>query len=743
MIVALSIVAGLAAMLVFLLASASADASLFAQHTTLLIGMNALAALILLGLVVAQLRRLWRDYRKGVFGARLKSRLLLMLVLMAVVPGALVYAVSMQFAVRSIDSWFDVRIEAALDGGLDLGRGVLDAMQEDLLAKGRTMAYDLAGDGGAGADGDAPVVSPIRLNRLREQAGVQGATLLTTAGQLVANSGGGMHGLLLPTLPAAAQLRQARLGSGTTRVEGDTSSGLVVRALVPVASYRLGAEPLVLQLEQPVPPTITQSAAFVESAQRDYQELQLGRAGLKRLYTLTLTFSLLLALFAAVALAFFLAARLAKPLLILAEGTRAVAAGDLTPRAVLATDDELGVLTRSFNTMTAQLNQARSDREAAHAYIEGVLANLSTGVLAFDGDFMLRAANRGACAILGDDLCATVGHPLTDWPDRADFKAAVREAFAGSDEWQRQLEITSPQGTKQILLLRGSTLPAGAGRVVVFDDISPVIVAQRAAAWGEVAQRLAHEIKNPLTPIQLSAERLQIKLADKLDPDAAAILGRATRTIVDQVEAMKNMVNDFRDYARLPPPLPAPIDLNQLVSEVLELYEDGPMAINATLEPDLPPVLADADQIRQVLHNLLKNATEALHDKVGAGPSQADAPPVGGSEPGLRARGANKVGAGGMATVSIETRRNERMAQLLVADTGPGFPAQILARAFEPYVTTKAKGTGLGLAIVQKIIDDHGGTIRLANRTDEQGGGAEVSVQLPLHQHSQRSATAA
>jgi nitrogen fixation/metabolism regulation signal transduction histidine kinase len=285
----------------------------------------------------------------------------------------------------------------------------------------------------------------------------------------------------------------------------------------------------------------------------------------------------------------------------LAEGTRAVAAGDLTPRAVLETDDELGVLTRSFNEMTLQLEQARVEREAA----------------------------------------------------------------------------------------------------------------QRAAVWGEVARRLAHEIKNPLTPIQLSAERLQMKLADKLDSDSAAMLGRATRTIVEQVAAMKNMVNDFRDYARLPPPVARPLDLNALVAEVLDLYADGPIAVTAELDPNLPPVLADADQIRQVLHNLIKNAGEA------------------------------KVGAGGTAPVTVSTRLSGRMAQLVVADNGPGFPPEILQHAFEPYVTTKPKGTGLGLAIAQKIVGDHGGTIALANRSDAQGGGAEVSVQLPLHRHSQRDATAA
>jgi len=581
MIVVLAVVAGLSAVLVFLLASASTDTALFARHTPLLITASALAAAVLLGLVATQVRRLFHDYRRGVFGARLKSRLLLMLALMAVMPGALVYAVSMQFAVQSIDSWFNVRVEAALDGGLDLGRGVLDAMQSDLLAKGRAMAYDLA---------DGPLVTPVQLNRLREQSGVQTVQLLTGSGQLIANSSAELQAVL-PALPSITQLRQARLGSGMTLLEGDTGSGLAVRALVPVASYRLDGEQLVLQLEQAVPAAITQSAAVVEEARRDYQELQIGRSGLKRMYTLTLTFTLLLALFAAVGLAFFLAARLAKPLLMLAEGTRAVAAGDLTPRATRESDDELGVLTRNFNEMTIQLEQARVEREAA----------------------------------------------------------------------------------------------------------------QRAAVWGEVARRLAHEIKNPLTPIQLSAERLQMKLADKLNETDAAMLARATRTIVEQVEAMKNMVNDFRDYARLPPPKPVALDLNVLIGEVAELYADGPVTVALALATDLPAVRADADQIRQVLHNLIKNAGEAMAEKVGAG---GTAPPV-----------------------EVSTGRDGRSPWLAVRDHGPGFPAEILARAFEPYVTTKPKGTGLGLAIVRKIVDDHGGRITLANR--EGGGGAEVRVHLP------------
>jgi nitrogen fixation/metabolism regulation signal transduction histidine kinase len=605
----------------------------------------------------------------------------------------------MQFAVKSIDSWFDVRVDAALEGGLNLGRSVLDTLQADLLAKARDVALDL---------GDAVLVSPSRLNRLREQAGAQSATLLTLSGQVLASSSAEM-GSVLPSLPAPGQLRQARSGRGMALTGDADGGGLMVRALVPVAESGFTADPRILQLTLMVPASIVKSAESVEAAHRDYQELQLGRAGLKRIYTLTLTLSLLLALFAAIALAFFLAERLARPLLILAEGTQAVAAGDFTPRATVEASDELGVLTHSFNSMTRQLSEARAqadhhraETEAAQAYLESVLANLSAGVLAFDLRFRLRAANRGAQAILGDDLAGFEQIRLQDWPRHETLAGAILEGFARrGDEWQEQLELARPDSMPQALLVRGTALPAagGGGYVVVFDDITKLIAAQRSAAWGEVAQRLAHEIKNPLTPIQLSAERLQIKLADQLTGASRELLDRATQTIVSQVEAMKNMVNDFRDYARTPLPQLAPVELRALLDEVLGLYENSRASIAVEPAPTsgpLPPVMADANQLRQVLHNVLTNAQDALAD----------------------------VDAG---KITIATARDAGRIRLTVRDNGPGFPPQILSRAFEPYVTTKSKGTGLGLAIVKKIVDDHGGEIRLAN---EKGG--EVSIWLPL-----------
>ena len=701
--VALAVVAALGAILLFLLASASANTALFAENYPWLLAINGIAATAMVVLVGLKLRRLRRDFRNGVFGSRLKSRLLLMLSLMAVLPGALVYGVSMQFAVKSIDSWFDVRVDTALEGGLNLGRSVLDTLQADLLEKARDAALDL---------GDDAFITPSRLNRLRERTGAQTATLMTLSGQVLGSSSAEL-GSLMPSVPAPSQLRAARSGRGLALIgdTGDTgeagSGGLMVRALAPVSSSGLNLDPRILQLTLAVPVSIAKSAESVEAAHRDYQELQLGRVGLKRIYTLTLTLALLLALFAAIALAFFLAERLARPLLILAEGTQAVARGDYTPRATVEASDELGVLTHSFNSMTHQLSEARAqaehhrqEMEAAQAYLESVLANLSAGVLAFDVRFRLRAANRGATTILGDDLAGFEQVRLQDWPRHETLAGAILGGFAQrGDEWQEQLEIARPDGMPQALLVRGTALPAagGGGYVVVFDDITRLIAAQRSAAWGEVAQRLAHEIKNPLTPIQLSAERLQLKLADQLTGASRELLDRATQTIVNQVEAMKNMVNDFRDYARTPLPQLAPVDLQALLGEILGLYENSAATIAVPPAPTfVPPVLADANQLRQVLHNVLTNAQDALSEV-------AD------------------------ARITIAVTQEAARARLTIKDNGPGFPPQILSRAFEPYVTTKSKGTGLGLAIVKKIVDDHGGEIRLTNNN----GGA-VSIWLPL-----------
>ena len=695
-----AVAAALGAILWFLLLmSTAADTAIFTRHYPLLIGLNVVLALAMLSLVSWQVRLLWRDYRSQVFGARLKLRLMMMFGIVAVLPGALVYGVSVQFVTRSIESWFDVRVEKALESGLHLGRSALDSLLADLTEKARSMANELSDLKDAGRRS--------ALLRLREQHGVQSAALFSVGGQLLSSASSEISGLL-SDLPTPSQLKQARSTQAVTVVDGEGGK-LYLRVLVPVAARTVFDEPRILQLIQPVPQSLAYDADAVQGVYRDYQELQLARQGLTRIYALTLTLTVLVALFGAFALAFVMARRLSAPLSILAEGTQAVAQGDFSPRQAVYSRDELGVLTQSFSRMTRQLDDARreterhrSELESARGYLESILANLSAGVLVFDRNSVLRTINEGALTILNDDFAGLIGAAVDQWPRQHVLGQFIRHNFATAKEveWQTQVELERPNGMPQILLLRGSRLPetSGGGDVVVFDDVTRIVAAQRSAAWGEVARRLAHEIKNPLTPIQLSAERLQFKLAGKLMNGDADMLARGTQTIINQVQAMKRMVDDFRDYARLPVPEVEPLDLNALISEVLGLYESSTVAVETRFAGDLPRVLGDATQLRQVIHNLLRNSEDALEGR--------DA-----------------------AAIRIVTERTGQQARLLIADNGPGFPVELLPRIFEPYVTTKARGTGLGLSIVKKIVDEHQGTIEISNAPE---GGARVDIRLPL-----------
>ena len=682
-----------------LLMSTAADTVIFSRNYPLLIALNVILALGMVGLVGWQLRTLWRDYQAQVFGARLKLRLMLMFGFIAVLPGALVYGVSVQFVTRSIESWFDVRVEKALESGLQLGRSALDSLLADLVDKGRSMASELS---------DIQEVSRrSALLRLREEKGVQTAALFSVGGQLLSSATSELSNLL-PDLPNQSQLKQARSTRALGTVEGDGGK-LYLRVLVPVSARDMFEEPRILQLTQPVPSSLAHDADAVQDVYRDYQELQLAREGLTRIYALTLTLTVLVALFGAFALAYLMARRLVAPLYILAEGTQAVAQGDFSPRQAIYSGDELGVLTQSFNRMTRQLDDARreterhrAELESARGYLESILANLSTGVLVFDRRFVLRTVNEGALTILNDDFIGLIGALVDEWPRQQALGTFIREHFAATEEieWQAQLEMERPNGMPQVLLLRGSRLPeaSGGGDVVVFDDVTRLIAAQRSAAWGEVARRLAHEIKNPLTPIQLSAERLQFKLAGKLTNGDADMLARGTQTIINQVQAMKRMVDDFRDYARMPAPEVAALDLNALIGEVLGLYESSSAVIENRLDGALPPILGDATQLRQIIHNLLRNAEDALENHEGA-------------------------------RILIQTEQVGRNARLTISDNGPGFPVELLSRIFEPYVTTKARGTGLGLPIVKKIVEEHLGTIEISNAPE---GGARIDIRLPL-----------
>ncbi|GAB1369188.1 ATP-binding protein [Azonexus hydrophilus] len=693
---------------VLLLLSTAADTVVFSRNYPALIGLNLLLAAGMLLLVGWQLRSLWRDYRMQVFGARLKLRLMFMFGIIAVLPGALVYGVSVQFVTRSIESWFDVRVEKALESGLHLGRSALDSLLAELAQKGESMTNELA---------DVPEAGRrSALLRLREEKNVHSAALFALNGQLLASASSDPNSHFqrnLPT-PDASHLKQARNTNGTQDVIGE-GEDMLLRVLLPVGSRRIFDEPRILQLSQPVPAGLALDAEAVQGVYRDYQELQLARQGLTRIYALTLTLTVLVALFAAFALAYWMARRLVAPLHMLAEGTEAVAQGDFSPRRAIDSSDELGILTRSFSQMTRQLEEARHDSErhrgeveTARAYLESILANLSAGVLVFDRKFILRTVNEGALTILADDFSGLIGLAPEQWPRQQQLGSFIRDRFAASEdsEWQAQVELERDKGLPQVLLLRASRLPevSGGGDVVVFDDVTQLIAAQRSAAWGEVARRLAHEIKNPLTPIQLSAERLQFKLTDKLGNGDAEMLARGTQTIINQVQAMKRMVDDFRDYARTPAPQLAAVDLNGLVQEVLGLYEGSTAKISLQLAASLPPVHGDATQLRQIIHNLLRNAEDALEGR-----------------------------SDGRIEIFSETA-GSRCARLRITDNGPGFPGELLPRIFEPYVTTKARGTGLGLPIVKKIIDEHQGSIEISNAAN---GGATVDIRLPLVRHKE------
>jgi nitrogen fixation/metabolism regulation signal transduction histidine kinase len=679
--------AALAGVLLFLLATASGNTTVFASHYPLLLGLNAVLAALLAGLVAWQILTLWRKYRQRIFGSRLTVRILLLLALMAVVPGALVYTVSVQFLSKSIESWFDVKVDAALEGGINLGQSAIDRMQAELQAKARGIAIELA---------DRPAAQQLPLlSRLRDQAGVQEAVIVNAAGRVLAEASENVSRLVPDELPSQQALRQARTGRVYTAVDAAAGKPLAVRVVVPVTGLALADETRFLQLRQTVPEQFARSAEAVESAYRDYRELALSRQGLKRIYIVTLTLALSMALLVAIALSVVLANRLSEPLANLAQATQAVARGDFSRQAPVTSRDELGVLIESFNSMTRQLDDARrvveanrAALESAKARLENILANLSAGVLVFDRDLGLSITNHGAQAILGGELEA--------------FATSMREQLRshGTLAWQRELEL---KGTGKTLLVHGTALPhdPAGGFVLVFDDITQLIQAQRATAWAEVARRLAHEIKNPLTPIQLSAERMEMKLAGKLAAEDAEVLARGTRTIVNQVAALKSMVDDFRDYSRLPAPVLAGLDLNALVLEVLALYETSNTPIVKKLAP-VPQVRADSAQIRQVLHNLVQNAQDALENRKNSGESP-------------------------IIEVCTETAADK--VRLSVIDNGGGFPEDMMARIFEPYVTTKSRGTGLGLAIVKKIVDEHHGELTIENRLAK---GVLVTILLPV-----------
>ncbi|MCB1996147.1 MAG: HAMP domain-containing protein [Rhodoferax sp.] len=718
--VSLVAVTGVALVLAFVLSLATRGGAFYEQHFVWLFWVNAgVAALLLLVLVAAALRLAVR-LRHGKFGTRLLIKLAGIFALVGLLPGVLIYTVSYQFVSRSIEAWFDVRVAGALDAGLGLGRSTLEALSADVANKTQLAAERLADTRGS--------TLPLALERLREQLAAREVSVVNAGGQVLATAGGSPDSIT-PERPSAALLRQARSAGVGAQIDGLDEDALAptalagprVRALVPLPSNEISlrsGEQAYLMVTVPLPRTLAANALAVQAAYSEYQQRALARDGLRRMYIGTLTLALVLAVFGAVLLALLLGIQLVKPLLLLADGVRQVAAGDLTAKPVFASNDELGGLTRSFADMTQQLADARAQvqrgvgqLERARTRLQTILDNLTAGVILLDREGRIDTVNPGATRILRLPLSAWRGQKLGERPELQDFARLVDQRFellvtspeAGErDHWQDALERrtgaesgsplpTQSQAATQTLVLRGAMLP-GDARLLVFDDITEVVSAQRAQAWAEVARRLAHEIKNPLTPIQLSAERLQHKLAAKLQGTDEALLTRSVATIVSQVQAMQQLVNEFRDYARLPAARPQPLSLNALAAEVLALYGDASERgrLSVDLAAGLPDILGDATQLRQVIHNLVQNGLDAVADR-----------------------------ADGRVSVRTAAARGEdgalRAVRLTVLDNGPGFAEHVLKRAFEPYVTTKPKGTGLGLAVVKKIADEHRARLRVAN----------------------------
>jgi PAS domain S-box-containing protein len=682
----------------------------FARYRFWILLINSVGIAVLSMLIVTNLTRLIRDYRRHVPGARLKARMVSLLVVLAITPLVIVYIFSVEFITRGIDEWFNVDVERGLQNALELSRSSLDLQKRDNLAELRDMAQRAL---------NAERLSIIgELDSIRRSSRAEELTIFGVNNQIVVTSSGD------PAAAVPAQLSdeilfQLRQGNAYVSLQPRAGDRYDVVTAVILNDQVPTGEQEILRGIFPVEQRLNELANSVQASFNQFTELAFLRTALKYSFTLTLSLVLLISILASVYGAFFSARRLIVPIQQLMQGTRAVARGDLDTRLPVPAHDEIGFLVNSFNEMTQRLASARQEARSSEQQVESerrklevILARLSTGVVSLEADLRIRTANEAAGAILGFDLEEHVSESLVELaasrPQLAQFlEVASAHLDAGTMDWREQIVLRGDTG-RRVLMCACSELPSdgerAGGYVLVFDDITALLQAQRDAAWGEVARRLAHEIKNPLTPIQLSAERLRRRY---LTPDGEDLdlLDRATHTIIQQVEAMKEMVNAFSQYARAPDVELSRFDINDLIGEVTELYrhqQESPVAIKLSVDSNLPPIVADIGRMRQVLHNLMRNSIESMEN-------QRD------------------------ARVDIATRQvsvgNSDMIEISVSDNGPGFSDELKHQAFEPYVTSKPKGTGLGLAIVKKLVEEHGGQIRAGNR---ERGGAEIVILIPV-----------
>lgn len=707
-----------------LMSAAIQNSEKFGATYSVLLILNSIGLLTFIALIVINIRRLVKQLRGREAGARLTLRMLVIFVTLAIIPVLVVYGFSLDFLRRGIDSWFDVEIDSALTDSLELSRAALDLKMRDLLNQTEQMAYEVGQGSRAPTplnldilrNPDSTIVANVAtepatdLDLLRERSGADELSLLTREGRVIGSSTGATA--IVPNLPPNAILLQLQQGRSYIGLDPIRNAGLSIRVAVNVPEVSLGSGRKILHVLYPVATRLNRLADSVEASYVEYNELAYLRDKLKLSFAMTLTLVLLFSIVTAVWAAFYSARRLAKPIRDLAAGTAAVAEGDYETSLPVQSNDDIGFLVRSFNDMTKRVALARGEVEAQRQYLDTLLGQLSSGVIALSEDSRVTTINDSAQDILGIGDSPVEGLPLANMAEEKDHLRPFVDGITplletGDGRWQQQIMIFRPSG-RRVLMCRGTrmatTAANSAGNVIVFDNITALIEGQRDAAWSEVARRLAHEIKNPLTPIQLSADRLRQKYLKKMSPEDSKTLERLTSTIIQQVDTMKSMVNTFSDYARPPKINPEATDLNELVSGVVDLFKSAHRQVSFELELDdqLQPMPADSSRLRQVINNLVKNAIEAS--------AELDEATI-------------------LAQTRLFSTDSETYVEIEVRDQGEGITSSEAENIFEPYVTNKTRGTGLGLAIVKKIIEEHGGVVSLENNV---GPGAAAIIRLPI-----------
>ena len=699
----------------YLMSSATQNSDRFGNMYLWLIIINAGLGLLLASLVTYNFFQLGKQYRNKVVGSRLTIRLVVICVILSIVPVSMVFYFSSKFLTQSIDSWFDVEVEGALKDSIELSRSSLNLRTRDLLHRVEAGAKVL--------ESIPEELAPLTLNDIRQEIKSSELSIYGKNARIVASSSDDPTDFI-PHTPSQSVLSQVKGGDPYVGIDPVEEKGMHIRIMVPIAKQNAESEQRALYALFPVPEHINSLADDITDAFDTYNRLTYMRGPLKTSFMLTLSLVLGLSVLAAIWAAFYAARRFIAPVSVLIDGTQAISTGDYSRQLPSVGEGELGYLVKSFNDMTRKIAQARDDAnysqqqvERQKAYLETVLGHLRSGVLTINADYLVRTANSSAEEILMIEINKILEERIDTISNQFPFLDAfvemlVRNITGVQEDWSEQVTYIGPHG-KQIIMCHGVSIPGGLsgrnGYVIVFDDITNIVQAQRDSAWSEVARRLAHEIKNPLTPIQLATERLRLKYLKKLSDEDVELFDRATNTIISQVDTMKEMVNEFADYARSPASKPTDVHIEAIMSEVLDLFISANSEIDFifSCEDNLPIIRADSGRMRQVFNNLIRNGVESLLSSA--------------------QQNENKL------ILSIEittyTKHEQRFINFSIIDNGPGFADGVLEHIFEPYVTTKEKGTGLGMPIVKKIIEEHGGKIYAKNHPD---GGAQISIDMPI-----------